>query len=150
VKAFDTLSVILTKAYPDTNEWYKYTFKDQRLDLTSESERKAFVKRIELQLGVTKPDDWYNVSADSIAKCGGRNLLDYYFQTSIPKVARWMYPEHEWDEWKFIRTSTKYWDSIENQRSYFDALAQTLKITDRKQWYDQAVNVLHKHGGSYS
>eukprot|EP00026_Physarum_polycephalum_P004215 Phypoly_transcript_04232.p1 GENE.Phypoly_transcript_04232~~Phypoly_transcript_04232.p1 ORF type:complete len:701 (+),score=132.74 Phypoly_transcript_04232:83-2185(+) len=61
--------------------------------------RKAFA-HLETQLGITRVDDWYRVSADQIQK-HVRATRTYIERMGLPALLRMVYPRHPWDDSKF-------------------------------------------------
>jgi hypothetical protein len=60
-----------------------------------------------------------------------------------------MYPEHEWQEWKFQQVPHGFWREALNQRRFVDWAAGELGITKLEEWYDaQASDFFYKNGSS--
>jgi hypothetical protein len=45
-----------------------------------------------------------------------------------------IYPERTWYPWLFGRVPTGYWDDINNERRFFDWIAQKLGILQHQDW----------------
>jgi hypothetical protein len=50
--------------------------------------------------------------------------------------------------WKFPKTSEKYWDSMANQRTWFDWVSKELKITKFEDWYKIKTTQMKAYDGS--
>ncbi len=78
---------------------------------------------------------WYNIRREDIIELGGYQLLRYY-EGSLIKALLSVYPEYPWQVWQFSQVYTGYWDSIDNQREYFDWIGKKyLNITHLDDWY---------------
>ena len=67
---------------------------------------------------------------------GGGGLLALKYNFSPTALVQAVYPEYNWIPWKFQRIPLNYWNnSIENQRKYFDSLAQQLGLKEMSDWY---------------
>ncbi len=47
-----------------------------------------------------------------------------------------IYPEYTWKPWNFVYTPRGYFDTMENQKEFFDWLGNTLNITKLDDWYN--------------
>jgi hypothetical protein len=72
-------------------------------------------------------------------KPGGSGVLRYY-NNSLIKALKTLYPEYKWQEWKFKMVSKRFWQSSENVKNYITSLAMDLGIKNADDWY-----VIHKH-----
>src|SRR4051812_17839702 len=82
---------------------------------------KQLFDRSSAQLGHKHMDDWYNVTQEDIYKCGGRGILNSYYNGSSSKALQSLYPEHKWRLWRFGGTVPKgYWENSEHRRAFFD------------------------------
>ncbi len=83
---------------------------------------------------VKQLDDWYSVYGNglykSIREYGGLKMLQYYYEGSISKALRAIYPRHPWDMSKFSKPThpSKYWSDHGNQRAFFDEIASKMSI----------------------
>lgn len=87
---------------------------------------------------ITTFDDWYGVTWHAIKKWDKNQMypiIRRYYDNSLPKALQVLFPEHEWLPWKFSRTATNYWSSIDNCRHYLSRLALELGISSMEQWY---------------
>jgi hypothetical protein len=66
----------------------------------------------------------------------------------VTELLKLAYPAHEWQEWKFKKASSHYWDSLENQKKFVEWLQPRLNITRLDQWYSITAEPVHKNGGS--
>jgi very-short-patch-repair endonuclease/ABC-type Zn uptake system ZnuABC Zn-binding protein ZnuA len=114
------------------------------------------------ELRFTEPEDWYKISHKDIKKNKGAGLLAQYYNDSpilfVKEVVKLIYPDYEWFEWKFNKTTNKFWDKIENQKIYMDWLFNELKFTKIEDFYNINIDIirqnfgdslLHKYNGSH-
>jgi hypothetical protein len=81
------------------------------------------------------------------------SVLNYY-GGSLASALRSIYPEHTWEDWKFNRAPSHYWENvdIESLRSFVDDLAVKLGITDVKsptEWSQISFRQLQAAGASH-
>lgn len=46
-------------------------------------------------------EDWYSVSPEDFAEFGGKSLLREFYGNSVAKAVCTIYPEFNWDVWRF-------------------------------------------------
>jgi hypothetical protein len=80
------------------------------------------------QLDIKTPDDWYNVKLADVDKLHGAGLLHQYGNSLVKALAN-VYPEYQWNEWKFTQVSKGYWDNIENQKKFMTSLSRELGVS---------------------
>ncbi len=123
------------------------------------SNQRSFMDRLAKKLNITYPNDWYNVTNKVIKQHGGDGLL-HKFNGSGTKLLAAIYPEYlklyvirsynviyKWDLSKFSCVPRGYWNHIENQRHFMDALATKLNIKDQEGWYSLTTKTMKSHGG---
>ena len=103
-------------------------------------------------LGYTKPEDWYKIKHKDIKNNKGSGLLSHYYNDSPIKfvkiILKTIYPEYEWFEWKFDKTTQNYWDNIENQKDYMNWLFNHLEYNKIEDWYNLNANIIGNNNGS--
>jgi hypothetical protein len=57
--------------------------------------QKEFFDNIAAKLGISSPEQWYQVRLDDIATFGGAGLLATRYSSSLPKALETVYPEHK-------------------------------------------------------
>ncbi len=123
------------------------------------------------KLTVEQYNDWYNFAPDDLNnnKNGSNTTIttEEINATSTPTPAtptsssNWLqfyggslvlaletvYPEYEWQPWKFSKVSRSFWEDLSNQRRYLDQVAQELNISTVQDWYRvRMVDILSQHG----
>jgi hypothetical protein len=79
----------------------------------------------------------------------GGAVLALYGESLI-NILKSIFPDHEWVEWGFSHVPGGFWNTIENQRKYFDWLERKLNITDKTQWYNTNPSKISQHSGAPS
>jgi hypothetical protein len=60
-----------------------------------------------------------------------------------------VYPDYDWEAQGAPKKPSGYWNDIENQREFFDELAEKLNIQKPEDWYSVRVDTVRQHGGSF-
>lgn len=95
----------------------------------------AFLQDLSKKLGIKKMDDWYTITNQHIRQHGGRGLLKAYHDSHVELITK-LFPDHKWQKWKFVRTPHGYWESISNQRVFFEAISEKLpQVSFVDKWY---------------
>jgi hypothetical protein len=132
------------------HSWNKFKF--MKSDWRLKSDRFAYLKDLESQLGITSVDEWYKVTTAQLRDLGGTNGLSSFghftltiwwiaggylvhYGHSIPAMLADLYPEHEWLPWRFKQAKRGYWNDIENRRKYVFWVAKQLDIKEISDWY---------------
>jgi hypothetical protein len=76
----------------------------------------------------------------------GQQLLEYH-GNSPSKALVTLYPDVEWEIWRFDRVSRNFWKKAQNRRKYFEWLGQQMKYEGYEGWYDISKEVLIANGG---
>jgi hypothetical protein len=61
---------------------------------------------------------------------------------------RAVYPEYHWQE-QGNHLPQGYWNSLQNQRQFFDSLAKKFNIQKPEDWYKITVDEVVHNGGSF-
>jgi hypothetical protein len=98
------------------------------------------------QLNVKDLDGWYKVSASEIKKRGGSGLLTHY-GGSVSRALKAVYPEHQWQFWKFSTVPAGEWDEISNQRLYMDWYAKEYGVKTPLDWFKVSASEVYRRQG---
>lgn len=58
-----------------------------------------------------------------------------------------VYPDYNWQLWKFSRCPKSFWEDVKNQRNFMDWIAQQKNFTSMDDWYKLTYNDLKSMGG---
>ena len=97
---YDSISDLIMSNLPE----YKFQFwkfRKARGNWKSEKNQKEFIKWVEIELKINKPEDWYQVTENDIERLGGITLISGYFDDSISNCICSLFPEYGLKEEKF-------------------------------------------------
>jgi hypothetical protein len=106
------------------------------------------------QLGIQKQEDWYSVNAHQVKPYG---ILRHY-NGSLVHALTSIYPQFDWKPWRFNSVPQKYWKNRQNQRNFFDWIAEQIGINTQHDWYNVrkgdifhlgVVGILDVYGSSF-
>jgi hypothetical protein len=144
-----SLALALTQIYPD-HRWKLWKFKDTALphQLVSEMEDfrtlRYFFDTMGEELGVKElPTDWYKVKKSQVLNRKGRKILDK-FNGSVIKTLLHVYPEYNWEVWRFEEKEEGMFSDFKQQRKYFDWIADALEMNSLEEWYSVIPSELAK------
>jgi hypothetical protein len=140
----NSLARALMTLYP-AHDWEPWRFEMVPISWwTNVSNQRRFFEAIRLKLGVETMEDWYGISGKAVQDLGANGLMPYHYRGSIVRALMTVYPEHEWDPWRFSRVSSDTLQRLLSEkprqytsamaRRYLDGLADKLKITSPQQW----------------
>jgi hypothetical protein len=87
-------------------------------------------------------EDWYSISNEVVHSFGGEPLLHDYYGGSLINALAKIYPEFQWQAWKFQNVSRGYWNSLESKRQYFDWIAEKMGLKNCEDWYSVDIKEL--------
>jgi hypothetical protein len=135
----------LQTAYPE-HHWQSWKF--ERPLWTLETQRQFLEHLAATKLNIQSLDGWYKVkSADVISK-GGSGLLQGYGGSLIAALQA-VYPDHEWQEWRFKQIPGLLWQDPKNITRFFDWLGKELRITTVEDWYQIHPSLLTEGKGTH-
>jgi very-short-patch-repair endonuclease len=147
-KSYENIHEIFNTLYPEYIwlEWkFKVTSNKFWKDLNN---HKVYTEWLFKELKYESMEDWYKTTNIIVSKNHGCGLLSSYYNLSIQKMLKTIYPDYKWIPWKFERVSNNFWDDEENQRNYIKWLFKELKYETIEDWYkinQQDFN--NNHGG---
>ena len=136
------------KSFYSTKKRAWKTFEDQ----------KQFLEELSQRLGFTTLNDWYTITHREIRRSGGGPLLNIH-SGNLFNALKHYYPQHNWDMLQMNKITRNYWNSVDNQRSFLNKLAQKyniesisewiLKLNDIKKKEVQILSILAKYNNNY-
>lgn len=134
-------SIALQNIYPQHN-WRLDKFRNKPTN------KRNFFDLLYKQLGYKSMDDWYNVTVDKIHKSGGVALLLQRYNNSPSKALMDIYPEHNWQLWKFKMVPMGYWKTLKQKpqeiSKVIDWLSEKLSINSLDDWYSVPLKQVQK------
>lgn len=79
-----SIPILLTKDIEWKRDWFQ--------NWSAVENRRKFMDEMKVKFKVEKPSDWGNVSLHSLREAGGSSLLSYYYNNSLIKCLREVYP----------------------------------------------------------
>jgi hypothetical protein len=77
-------------------------------------------------MSIQIPDNWYNISKQTIIHHNGIQLLDCF--DNVYQMVTILYPDYDWHVWKFDHLPLEWWNNKQNQRKYLDWFSKELDI----------------------
>lgn len=141
------IKFVMDMYYPEY-EWLEWKFTSVSNGYWEETEHhKKYAIWLGIVLGYKDKNDWYSVTClHIINNCGG-TLLGNYYNNSPQQFLRAIFPECEWQEWKFIQTSKKFWADVNNRINYATRLGEILGYTEPEHWYKISRSMIGYNGG---
>ncbi len=110
--------------------------------------QRQFFDWLAVQLGIKHYTDWYTVMMADLSAKGALPILTRYHSNSIAKALVQLYPEHEWQLFKFKQTPQNLWNDKGRRKQYFDWIATQLNIKTFEDWYNVTTGDIHAKGGA--
>src|SRR5690606_33263791 len=131
-----SLSRALQNVFPEY-EWHPWRFRWVPSGYWNDMKhQRQFVDWMAKELNVTSQSQWYGMDQHSIVKKGGGSLLIGMYGSSLARLLQAIYPEMEWQPWRFKRVPSGYFNSQENQHRFFEHIANQLQIRCPEEWYN--------------
>lgn len=143
----NSLPALLRAHYPN-HRWLTWRFPHvPRGHFDDPQNRAECVNWLAERLGIDRLDGWYEVSVRDVSREGGRKILRR-FGDSLSDMLVTVYPDHEWEPWKFKGVPKGFWDERENQRRFGDWLGKQLGIKELGDWYNVTSADVISRGGA--
>jgi hypothetical protein len=123
--------------YPE-KEWIHWKFNRVQEGFWNDiNNQKEYMDWLFKELGYTKLEDWYNLTQEHLRYNDGHGLLGLQIlgESFIPTLLNTLYPEYKFLQWKFISVGPKFWNDINNQKTYMVWLFKELGYTKIEDWY---------------
>jgi hypothetical protein len=138
----------IRSAYQDT-EWLPWLFDHSQSSIWEDQEtRRNYFDWLALQFKFDTPEDWYGLKKTDILDRGGGRLLDDYYNGSIARAICSIYPEFQWQPWRFTNVPSSFWRTLENQKIFMEWIEKKLEIKDPDGWIGVGTETLSQWGGS--
>jgi hypothetical protein len=95
--------------------------------------QRGALEKLGEKLGVKELDDWYAVDAAAV-----RNKLYFimnYYNSSMYKVLKEVYPQHDWNPLKFTHVPQGCWKDKDTQRDALEQVGRKLGVKQLDDWY---------------
>lgn len=91
---------------------------------------------------------WYKVKQSDVSRAGGHHLLQHHYDGCLAKALITLYPQHKWAVWKFSKVPNNFWDDMDNQREFFDAVGKSFGVVNEHDWYKITQQHIVDQGGA--
>jgi hypothetical protein len=109
---------------------------------------KIYAEWLGKKLGYKKYEDWYNLTAPLIQNNYGSGILSKYYKNSSILFLKSIYPEYDWLEWLFTKTTNNFWKNKENRKKYAEWLSKILEIKETHNWYSITKDTIKNNYGA--
>jgi hypothetical protein len=143
-----SLSKALLEIFPD-HHWHPWRFTRVPPNYWDDRQnRLAFIEYVATFHNIVHwPEDWYNISLESVRDLGGQKLLALFYQDSMLNALVDLYPQYEWEPWRFSKVPSNFWQDIENQKLFWISLGKKKGFSKMESWYAITPDDVLKHGG---
>jgi len=133
----NSLSQLLATVYPN-HPWDLSKFSKRPLNYWSSIDnQRKFMDELGAKIGIRSEDDfdkWYEQSVDLFQGNGGYGLLAHY-NMNLPKLLAAVYPNFDWQLWKFPRRINQVLQNEVELDKLFTSLEKALEIRRPEDWY---------------
>eukprot|EP01122_Echinamoeba_exundans_P002218 TRINITY_DN12180_c0_g1_i1.p1 TRINITY_DN12180_c0_g1~~TRINITY_DN12180_c0_g1_i1.p1 ORF type:complete len:350 (-),score=32.11 TRINITY_DN12180_c0_g1_i1:5-1054(-) len=144
-----SLSSMLKTVYRDHN-WQDWRFRKAPQGCWDDLENQRMaLEAAAMKLGVTSKDHWYLIKSSAAAKAGIGGLLKLKYGNSLRRALAAVYPEHEWLEWRFQRSSPSWLSSPVTALRCLEWLGKQLGVQSLEGWYSVSKTDVLQHLGEF-
>src|SRR5689334_15632485 len=97
--------------------------------------QRVFTEWAGTQLAVHKPEDWYKITVGEFINIGGGGLLNNHHHGSLASLLQKVFPEVNWQRWKFTQVAKRFWEDTRNRKNFIDDVAHKLGVKTLNDWY---------------
>jgi hypothetical protein len=117
----NSLCKALQTIYPE-HKWEMWKFKQSPKHYWDDiKNQRIFFDSVAKKLGIEKMEDWYTVKNRDVRDLKVDGVLSRY-RGSLIRALKSIYPEYEWKEWRFFRTTHHFWKDESNALSFMKDL----------------------------
>ena len=100
-----------------------------------------------IRLGFKDMDDWYSIKREDFLNNFGGGMLTLKFRSSPTRAVQEIYPEHNWNVWKFKQIPKGFFANNDNQKMFFEWLGIQLGYKNMEDWYNLKLEQISQNGG---
>ncbi len=138
---------VLKWYYPDF-EWKEWLFQSAPVGFWNKLEnRLRYLEWLGEELGFKEIEDWYGLMVRDLLEHRGSTLATRF--NNVPAaIVMTHFPDHPWEEWRFVHTPTGFWSKRKNRRRYLEWLGKKLGFERPEDWYRiRSRDITENHGG---
>lgn len=99
-------------------------------------------------LSIREQEDWYGASVKQMSTPGTGGLLYGVYKGSPARMLQTLYPEFQWQPWRFSKVPAGFWGLLVRQRQAVENLAVKLQVQNWEDWYHVTVDQVKSHRDS--
>jgi len=146
----NSYSAAIILAYPE-HSWAVWKFNATPLwAWDSVCVQREFVEWLCDVLETETPEDFYPLLPHSLRGKEGYNMILKLYSGSVPLFLSTVYPEHEWEMWKFHNTPKLeqwQWSDKKCQERFFLSLHHRIGVERMEDWYKLSISDVLMEGG---
>lgn len=128
----ESLNDALAFVYPE----YPWEIFHPKKDFAHKREnQRKFFDFLMKELQLSSLDDLYEVTFKEIERLGGSSILALYNDSPMKAITT-IYPEHNWQFWKFSRVGKGTWNDSNNVKQFLEWAAKELRLSSLEDWYN--------------
>jgi hypothetical protein len=140
---------VLQEEYP-SHLWLPWKF--QRVPKgfwVEQANRKRLFDFIGQERQHSSMTDWYSITVADFDSHGGRTMLRHYYNDSPADALLQIYPDHDWEPWRFSQAPKSCWSSPVIQRQFLEALLkEETRDNPDFSWAQLSAEQIRRKGGS--
>ena len=148
LKQYDSYHCKLLAAHFPNADWAEWRFRRTPKHFWSKSHnRRRYFEWLGRRLGYRRHEDWYGLHGDDVRNNYGAGLLQGHYQGAYEKALQEVFPEYEWEPWRFRTTPDGYWSDKRNCTRYLKWLGEQLGFHTLEDWYALSHQILCDNHG---
>lgn len=141
-----SLANALISCYPEHN-WEPWKFKKAPSNFwKSPLNRRAYLTWLANTLRISSLSDWYSLTGSDLVNNHGGTLWRMH-KGSVVDCLRSVFPEHNFQPWKFNKSQSRLWGDVSVCRSFLDHVSRELAIAKPSGWKDVTQKKIAELGG---
>ena len=133
----DSLILALKDVYPEF-DWKVWRFSNGVTQgfWKEKENRRQFMEWARKELNIEKMEDWYSIKGTPFRELrSASGLLNNYYNSSLADCLKDLYPEFDWQQWRFSNgASQEFWSKQENRRKFMAWAEKELDIQKPEDW----------------
>ena len=126
---------IVTENFPEY-DWKLWMFnKTPRGMFDDWMFRKEATEWIAVEIGIKRPEDWYQVSRKEFKEKRLWGMLSNQYSSSVFNLVCDIYPDIDWKPWLFDKAPNAFWNDEGHWHEYLDWFEERMQITNPAEWY---------------
>lgn len=143
----DDVESMLRNIYPTHHFDFDRLQKNSRGYFTIMANQRNFMNRLFVKLKMQRFEDWYEITKNKIVTNGGESLLLHYYCGDLVALFTTVYANFPWETNLFKLNTSRYFQSLKNQRKFMEGLAETLQLSSHADWWNVSKRKIIQHGG---